>query len=170
MTKQPGVTAEETITRLIAEHQGTLLRLCYAMLHDAALAEDAVQEAFLKAYRGLKTYRGEAQEKTWLTAIALNVCRDMRRGGWFRHVDRAVTPEMLPAPAQDASEQDRELTAAVMNLPVLLREAVLLYYYQGMQTPQIASLLGVSHQAVSDRLARARRKLRAVMERSDDDG
>ena len=159
---------EETLRRLIREHQGNLTRLCYAILHDRAQAEDAVQETCLRAWRGLSRFRGDAQEKTWLCRIAVNVCRDMQRSAWFRFTDRRVTPEMLPEPASadPASDEDRALTAAVMNLPPRLREAVLLYYYQELSMPEIAAALGVSHQAVSDRLARARRLLRTELERS----
>ena len=158
----------ETFCRMIREHQVRLTRLCYAILHDQALAEDAVQETFLKAWRNAASFRGDASERTWLSRIAVNVCRDMRRSAWFRFTDRRMTPDMLPEPADEprASDADRELTAAVMSLPLRLREAVLLYYFQELTTPEIATTLGVSHQAVSDRLARARRKLRAALERS----
>ena len=52
---------------------------CFACLNDEALAEDAVQETFLKAYRALDRFRGDAEEKTWLLRIAINTCRDLRR-------------------------------------------------------------------------------------------
>ncbi|MBQ8554597.1 MAG: sigma-70 family RNA polymerase sigma factor [Clostridia bacterium] len=163
----PNRTASETISRLIATHQTALLRLCFAYLHDEALAEDAVQETFLKAYRSLHRFRSDASEKSWLTAIAMNTCRDLRKSGWFRFVDRTVTPEQLPDPACAITPQDGEVTASVMNLPIRLREAVLLYYYQDMTLDETAQVLGISHQAVSDRLSRARKKLKTVLERSD---
>ena len=70
--KGPCRSPEEEITRLVEEHQLALLRLCFAYLHDRALAEDAVQETFLKAYRKLDQFRGNAGMKTWLSAIAIN--------------------------------------------------------------------------------------------------
>lgn len=94
--KDPGCGHEETMMRMVNEWQLSLLRLCYIQLQDKELAEDAVQETFLKAYRSLQSFRGECSEKTWLTRIAINTCRDMQRGGWFRHIDRRVTPDMLP--------------------------------------------------------------------------
>lgn len=157
---------EATLHRLIHAHQTELTRLCYAILHDRILAEDAVQETFVKAWRGLESFRGDALERTWLTRIAINTCRDLRRSAWFRLNDRRITPEMLPEATADATDADRSLTVAVMSLPIRLREAVLLYYYQELSMPQVAQVLGISHQAVSDRLARARRKLRAELERS----
>ena len=73
-------TNEERITRLVDTYQISLKRMCTVWLKDASLAEDAVQEAFIRAYRALPAFRGECGEKTWLTRIALNVCRNMRRG------------------------------------------------------------------------------------------
>lgn len=160
----PDNEKEAVIRRMIDEHQTALLRLCYLYLHDVQLAEDAVQETFLKAYRTLERYRGEASAKTWLTRIAMRTCCDMRRSFWFRRMDRRVTPEMLPEPAQETAENDSALTVAVMNLPKKEREAVLLYYYQDMNVSEIADVLGVTQPTVSYRLKRAREKLRQELE------
>lgn len=162
--REPSRASEDVLNRLVEEYQGALLRLCYAYLHDRSLAEDAVQETFLKAYRNLNGYRGDASEKTWLMKIAMNTCRDFRRTGWFLHTDRTMTPDRLPEPSASASEQDREITAAVMRLPVKLREVVLLCYYQSMTTVEAAQTLGISQQAVSARLQRARARLHNVLE------
>ena len=96
IVKGPDNDREAVIRRMIGEHQTALLRLCYLYLHDVHLAEDAVQETFIKAYRTLDTFRSASSEKTWLTRIAMRTCCDMRRTFWFRRMDRRVTPEMLP--------------------------------------------------------------------------
>ena len=150
---------KDMLERLILEHEVSLKRLCYFYLHDRALAEDAVQETFLKAYRFLKDFRGEANERTYLTRIAINTCKDMLRTGWLRHMDRRVTPEELPA-RQETDPYHREVAAAVMNLPWKLREVTLLYYYQGMTMPEIAEILHISQPAVTGRLKRAREHLK----------
>ncbi len=150
----------EEFRLLVEEHQTPLLRLCFLYLHDAQLAEDAVQETFLKALRGWADFRGEASRKTWLTRIAIRTCCDMRRTFWFRHMDRRVTPDCLPEPIAPVDENDQSLTLAVMRLPRKLREAVLLYYYQEMPVKEVAAALGISQPSVSDRLRRAREKLK----------
>ena len=160
----PDNEKEAVIRRMIDEHQTALLRLCYLYMHDVQLAEDAVQETFLKAYRTVERFRGEASAKTWLTRIAMRTCCDMRRSFWFRRMDRRVTPEMLPGPVQETAEDDSALTIAVMNLPKKEREAVLLYYYQDMNVSEIADVLGVTQPTVSYRLKRAREKLRQELE------
>lgn len=151
--------------RLVREHQAALLRTCFLCLRDRAAAEDAVQETFVKAYRSMDSFRGECAERTWLVKIAMNVCRDLRRSAWFRFTDRRVTPEMLPEASAPCSQQDEELTAAVLRLPVKEREAVLMYYYHGMTTVEISEALGVAQSSVSGRLQRARQKLRDALER-----
>ena len=155
---------EERFCQMVDQHQTALLRLCYMQLQDQALAEDAVQETFLKAYRSLDTFRGACSEKTWLTRIAINTCRDMRRSGWFRRVDRHITPENLPETGDSFQETDEEITLAVMNLPCRCREIVLLRYYQQMSLEEVAETLGVSASTVSTQLNRARKKLRVLLE------
>ncbi len=168
--KDPDSRRDQTIERLIIQYQTPLLRLCYVQLHDRTLAEDAVQETFLKAFRGFGQFRGDSSEKTWLTRIAVNTCRDFQRGGWFRHTDRSVTPEMLPVAADTHPDmEDYDMSLAVMNLPRKLREVILLYYYHDMGTEEIAETLGIAQSSVSNRLRRGREKLRGLLEGRDQD-
>lgn len=162
--KDPGCGRDEAIERMVNEWQGPLLRLCYIELGDRSMAEDAVQETFLKACRAMDTFRGECSEKTWLTRIAVNTCRDMRRGGWFKHTDRRFTPDMLPETAQEPTEEQTDLTAAVMNLPEKFRVVIMLYYYQNMDTVQIGTALGISQPSVSGRLRKGRELLHKALE------
>ena len=159
----------ERFERLVNQFQASLLRTCYMYLRDQEQAEDAVQETFFKAYRNLGAFRGESAEKTWLMKIAVNTCHDMRKTGWFRHMDRRVTPEMLPEASVPFQEFEEGLIVEVMNLPLRLREVVLLYYYQNMDTNEIAETLGIARSSVSGRLQRARKKLRDVLEGTDSD-
>lgn len=159
----------ECFERLVNQCQASLLRTCYMYLRDREQAEDAVQETFFKAYRNFGAFRGESAEKTWLMKIAINTCRDMRRTGWFLHMDRRVTPEMLPDASVPFEEIEEGLIVEVMNLPLRLREVVLLYYYQNMDTNEIAQTLGIARSSVSGRLQRARKKLREILEGTDSD-
>ena len=167
--KDPDSLRDQTIERLITQHQTSLLRLCYVQLQDQALAEDAVQETFLKAYKGFDSFRGDSSEKTWLTRIAVNTCRDFQRGGWFKHTDRRVTPDMLPVGTVQPDTEDLDLSLAVMKLPRKIREAILLYYYQDMSTEEIAETLDIAQSSVSNRLRRGREKLRKLLEGRDQD-
>ena len=149
------------------QYEESLLRMCFACLNDAALAEDAVQETFLKAYRALNRFRGDAEEKTWLLRIAINTCRDLRRSAWFRHVDRKVTLDALGDQTdspQEWSRWDDTLTRAVMELKPKYREAVLLCCYQGLTGQEAASVLKISRSAVMNRLRQAKAILRKELE------
>ena len=161
--KVPDSCPETVLERLIRENEVSLKRLCYLYLHDEAQAEDAVQETFLKVYRSLKNFRGEASEKTWLTRIALNICKDMLRSAWFRHTDRRITVDMLPAAQAIRDPYHREVATAVMNLPGKLREVILLYYYRGLTMTETAEVLGITQPAVTSRLKRAKDKLKAEL-------
>ena len=155
---------EKRFEEMVDQYQNALLRMCYIQLRDRSLAEDAVQETFIKAYRNLSAFEGKAGEKTWLMRITINTCRDMNRSGWMRLMDRRYTPDMLPEAAVPFEESEEELVLAVMQLPFKLREVILLYYYQGMNTMDIADSLGISQSSVSGRLKRARDKMRISLE------
>ena len=80
------VTDEQTLVRLMTAYGTDIKRLCLCLLNDSFLAEDAAQETFVKAWRNLPGFRQECSEKTWLCRIAVNTCRSMQRGFWFRSV------------------------------------------------------------------------------------
>ena len=158
----PDNVREETLRRMMTRYKNDLMRMCVAYLKDAALAEDAVQETFVKAYKALDTFRGDSSEKTWLIRIAINTCRSIQRDRWFRFVDRSVAADILPI--QSASDEDRALMEAVMSLPHKYKEVVLLYYYQGLNLMEISEALGVAASTISTRLKKAREKLRRELE------
>lgn len=159
---------EKRIEHMVTLYQLPLLRMCIMYLHDEELAKDAVQETFINAYRNLDKFRAGSSEKTWLTRIAINCCKNVYRTGWFKHVDRSVTLDKLSERPAPVDQEDDEITTAIMNLPMKLREVALLCWLQEMTYAGAAEALGISRQAVSSRLNRARRKLRFALERSDD--
>ena len=154
------------LEELVDRYQEQVTRMCFLYLCDKTMAEDAVQETFLKVYRSMDTFRGESGEKTWIMKIAIRTCYDMNHSGWFRVINRHVTPDMFAdrTAAVLPDESDEELSAAVMRLPYKLREVILLYYYQGMKVNEIADALDISHSAVSARLIRGRERLKNQLE------
>lgn len=171
VVKAPDNNREEKLTRLVEAYQKPLLDLCYMYLRDRALAEDAVQETFLKAYKSLNAFRGESGERTWLTRIAVNTCRDMRRSAWLRHVNREVTPEELICAVTEDFHQDAiDLANAIMRLPDKYKEVILLRYDQAMSMTEIASTLGVTTSMVSRRIKKAHAKLYGMLGKEYLDG
>jgi RNA polymerase sigma-70 factor (ECF subfamily) len=157
-------TLEHHLIHLMERYEKDLLRMCCVYLQDRTLAEDAVQETFLKAYQGLAAFRGDCVEKTWLMRIAMNTCKNMRRNAWFRFVEQRITPENLPQPAPYAEADSITLTQEVMHLPRKQQEVILLHYYQGLTGREIAQALGISDPAVSKRLKQARARLHIALE------
>lgn len=166
IVKDPGNDHEATLTHMVETYEVLLFRTCYMYLRDRDLAEDAVQETFLKAYRALHTFRGDCSEKTWLMRIAVNVCRDIMRSMWMRFVDRRVSLDLLPEPAQEYDNWNSlDLARAIMKLPVKLKEVVLLYFYHDMTMREISEALGVSASVVSKRIKQACSKLEGILGR-----
>ncbi|MCH5288005.1 MAG: sigma-70 family RNA polymerase sigma factor [Christensenellaceae bacterium] len=147
------------------------MRISYVYLQDAALAEDAVQETFIKAYQALDSFRDESKESTWLTRIAINTCKDMKRNSWFRLFDRRVSLDQLPEPIQRSlTEEDGWLMEDILNLPDREKDVVLMYYYQGMSVYEVGKALNLHAGTVSKRLEKARRRLRGILEGGNKDG
>ena len=170
VVKDPGNNHDQIIIDLVNQYQGMLLRMCYVYLRDQELAKDAVQETFLKAYRGLSAFHGESSVKTWLIQIAINTCKSIKRSAWWRYIDRRVTPEDIPQTGMMTDEDDMDVMCDIMQLPSNLKEVIMLYYWQDMNVTEIAQALGVSQSTVSRRLNHARKRLRDVLDRRCYDG
>ena len=99
----------------------------------------------------------------------MNTCRDMRRAGWFRFMDRRVTPEDVPpVPVHPFENSDADaLAQAIIKLPFKQKEVILLYYYHDMTMREIADTLGINVSSVSGRLKHAHTKLRNLLENED---
>lgn len=147
------------LERLMEQYGSGLLRMSALYLKDAHLAQDAVQETFLKAYRHLHDYRGDSSEKTWLTSICINVCRDMLRTAWFRHQSR-IDLDSLPEQPADFTFPDSTVLSEVMRLPAKYREVILTRYYEGLKLKETARALQLSEGKVRSRLNKANDILR----------
>ena len=153
--------AEQEMLRLMDAYGPSLVGMCTLLLKDAHLAQDVVQETFIRAWRQGKLR--QETEKAWLTRVAVNLCRDEYRSRWFRHVDRRITPEELPIPA-DAPAEDSGLLDRVSLLPMKEREVIVMHYWNDMSPEEIAKLLNVDRATVFRRLARGRKRLKLELE------
>lgn len=146
---------------LMNRYGSAILRFCTLQLRDARLAEDAAQDVFVKAWKAMDRFQGRSSEKTWLYRIAINTCRDYQRTGWFRWMDRSVTPEDMPQAGWEEPRFDHlPITQAVQALPPKWRTAVYLRYCEGMKLSEVAALQQVSEATVKRRLSRAAAALR----------
>ena len=148
---------EATLDEWLDQYGDLINRTCCLILGDRALAEDATQEVFIRAWKSMAQYKGDASPKTWLTKIAINTCRNVRRTAWFRRYDRSVTPEELPL---SAPAEDRTLFLTVQQLPEKFRQVIVLKYYQGMSLDEMADALAISRSTAHHRLQKALQMLR----------
>ena len=152
-----------TVEELIDQHGDDILRLCLLYMGERQLAEDAFQETFVRAWRHMNTFRGESSVKTWLSHIAVNVCRDMLRTPWLRMRRSARSvEEMEHLPAPDAAPR-HELMDAIRALPDKYREVIVLVYVQDMKLREAAAQLRLPVPTVSTRLRRARARLAQLL-------
>lgn len=162
----PSGNQEERLKDWIGRYSNDVLRTCYVMLADRALAEDAMQDTFLKVWRGMSRYdgRNDASPKTWIMRIAINTCKDYRRTAWMRGRAQTSTYDDLPDALCPVTEVSRELFLTVLTLPDKYKQVVLLYHYQELTMEETAHALGVSRPAVSRRLQKAYALLRISLE------
>ena len=155
---------KSNLDRLMREHGDGVFRLCYMYLNEYQLAEDALQDTFLRVYTKYDGFRHESSEKTWITRIAINVCKSFMRKKSFseKPVDESEFAQYETL--EDASledivferERNSRLFKAVIKLDRIYKEVILLFYYRELKTNEIASILKIPEGTVKTRLMRAR--------------
>ena len=157
--------AEPLLERLMNEYGDTLLRMCYLYLKDYHLAEDAVQETFLKAMRAYGSFEHKSSEKTWLIRIAINCCKNIMRSRWFGicQANPDNPPEQAGSdPVEGLLEKDC-ISTAIMKLSSSDRQVLVLYYYQELSVKELAGIIGKKENAVTQQLSRARKRLKKIL-------
>ncbi len=155
-------SARERLEALIAAHGDEVYRFCLGMLRDHHDAQDACQDAFLRAYRSLDRFREESSLRTWVMRIALNVCRDQKRSAWFKRIILKDAPEG-DAQSWIHGQAARDIWYMVDTLPKRQREVVLLYYQQGFTCDEVGKMLRMPKGSVSSNLKRARQRLAQML-------
>ena len=178
MTPVPGVSDPDLIaahvagdplafTELVRRHRDRMWAIALRTLGDPEEAADAVQDAFISAFRSASGFRGQAQVSTWLHRIVVNACLDRIR----RNRARPTSPLPDAGPGEPASAldavADRECRMAVDDalraLPVEQRAAIVLVDVEGYSVAETAQLLGVAEGTVKSRCARGRTRLAVLL-------
>lgn len=160
----------ELYGELMRAHQAAVLGLCLAILGDRHEAEDAAQAAFLKAYRALGRFEGQASFRTWLTRIAINTCKDRLRQrqrqrtqsleAWVE-AGKPLPSALVQAPAEEARQGPLSLELLARLSPGERGLVDLLMGDDTLSYAELGERLGLSLDGVKGRLKRARGKLRA---------
>jgi RNA polymerase sigma-70 factor (ECF subfamily) len=172
--------ARERFGELVGRHQRRAVRIAYHYLRDAADADEAVQDAFVKAYMHLSTFREELPFEVWFTRILINGCLDRLKAR--RRRQRWVAPpvvdafgverdpgEYLPASGPSPEEQvltderRRQLSTALAKLPERQRMVFMLSHFEGWSSREVSTMTGLNESTVRVHLFRAIRRLRSLL-------
>lgn len=149
-----------------------VLSLAYFYLKDRQMAEDAAQEVFLRVYNRLDEFRGESSYYTWIYRITVNLCRDRLRSWYCRRMipwercSDSLSGDDTEEKALDNIEAS-EVLQAVLELPPIYREVVVLKYYSDLPVSEIARICGIKNNNVRVRLHRAYQMLKEKLGRRE---
>ncbi|HOJ70149.1 MAG TPA: RNA polymerase sigma factor [Candidatus Hydrogenedentes bacterium] len=153
-------------SELVRRHQDEAYTLAYRFMRDSALAEDMAQEAFLKAFRLLQSYRGECSFRTWMYRVVSSVCLTELRRRKNRHEvewnDSLELSEERPVVDRDLHEKIR---GCVRLLPERYATVISMYYLAGAPYEEIADALNIPQGTLKTWMFRARKLLRQIVEK-----
>jgi RNA polymerase sigma-70 factor, ECF subfamily len=171
--------ARERYAELVSRHQRRASRIAFHYVRDAAEADEAVQDAFVKAYSHLNTFREELPFEVWFTRILINGCLDRikartRRERWITSMpdgpggerdfaERMPGREPSPEDQLLARERGRQVAKALAKLPDRQRTVFMLSHYEGCSSREVSVITGLNESTVRVHLFRAIRKLRVLL-------
>lgn len=151
---------EELFKKLVTQYGNSILRMCYMYLKDYQLAEDVTQETFLQVWNKYETFENKSSEKTWITRIAINRCKNCMRASWFKRISIEELSEIFENDSSEMILNKGTISLKIMKLPQKYREVILLYYYQELSVKEISAVLNQKETTILQRLKRARECLK----------
>lgn len=171
--------ARERYAELVARHQRRASRIAFHYVRDNAEADEAVQDAFVKAYSHLSTFREELPFEVWFTRILINGCLDRikartRRERWMTSMpdgpggerdfaERTPGHGLSPEAQLLSRERRRQVAGAIAKLPDRQRTVFMLSHYEGCTSREVSAMTGLNESTVRVHLFRAIRKLRVLL-------
>ncbi|OCS89024.1 sigma-70 family RNA polymerase sigma factor [Caryophanon latum] len=157
------------LERVMIAYGDELVRLAYTYVKESEVAKDVVQNAFVKCYRHLDTFRGDANIKTWLYRITMNESKDYLKS-WHCRMVRVKSFFHENSARQQSAEKEvlhrfahAQLKADIFTLPTMYREVVYLHYFEDLAVAEIAELLHASPHTIKTRLRRGTQRLGAIL-------
>ena len=157
------------LQQIMREHGDYLMRLSYVYVKSWAVAEDIVQDVFIKFYKTQSKFKQQSSLKTYLAKMTINKSCDYLRSVKGRLAILKNSWKEVPQSEASAEQRtlnklkDNQLAAAVLELPIKYREVIVLYYYEDMTSNAIALLLNIPENTVKTRLKRAREQLKSKL-------
>ena len=151
------IIQQEKFVEFVKDNKNGMYRFAYGILKNEADAEDAVSEAIIKGYENLYKLRDPEKIKVWMMTILSEAKKIYKKKKIY------IPEEFLPEIAVE-KEKDYALWDIVKSLPPNFSEIIILYYYEGFSTKEIASILKIAEGTVKSRLSRAREQLKEMLE------
>ena len=152
---------QQAFYKLYHQFKGRVFAICYRLLAQRSLAEDATQESFIRAWQQLPHFRGDSSFSTWLHSISARAAVDLWRKNKMM---RLVSDEEIPEQAAPAVADEPELEAAIRRLPAQARTVFVLFALEGYQHNEIAALLDIAEGSSKAQYHRARQLLRSWLD------
>ncbi len=167
------VDTSQTIAQLVAEYSTALYRVAFSVTRNAAEAEDAVQETFLRVLKHESRLSDIRDYRVWLVRIVWNIVLDRKRRAKTRPENEDLADHARSLPSADRAADDSAISAQeqgrilalVDRLPRPEREALLLSAVQELTTAEIAATLGTTESSIRSRIFRARKQLSVLLEK-----
>lgn len=161
---------ETAFNHLVMRHRQTVYFLALGLLNSVEDAEDLAQDAFVRAYEGLKKFRGHSSFRTWIYRITLNLCLNEIRKRKVRHIFSleslgltAISRDRSPDEAVEHDERHRALNSAIVQLPPKQRQVFVLRHYSELPHAEIAEIMGRNVGTIKANYYQAVRKLRSAL-------
>lgn len=152
---------ELEFTELVQQHKGTIYTVCFMFAEDAAEADDLFQDVLVNLWRGLKDFRAESAEATWVWRVALNTCISQQRKKRKRNF---VSLSMESNFFEDNDEEARQVRLLHERIHCLqpFDRAIVLLWLENLSYEDIAAIVGITVKNVSVRLVRIREQLKRM--------
>lgn len=153
---------EQAFQQVMETYSDYLLRIAYLYVKDWQVAEDIVQDSFLSYYVKFEQFEERASLKTYLVRIVINKCKDYLKSRTYRkqQLTNRFFQSKADPPTMIQQAERLDIADAVLQLPILLRELIIHYYYEELSILEVATLLGISDNTVKTRMRRARHLLK----------
>jgi RNA polymerase sigma factor (sigma-70 family) len=145
-------------------HSDMVWRLCLMYLRNKTDAEDAFQEIFIKLIEKNPFFNDKNHEKAWLIKVTSNLCKDIIRKNIFRKCED-IDDVTVPI----SENENREVVYEVLKLPLIYRNVIYLYYFEGFNTLELSSMLHIKESTIRSQLKRAREMLKEKLNGGDFD-
>ncbi|MFD1019318.1 RNA polymerase sigma factor [Thalassobacillus hwangdonensis] len=163
---------ERTMKEVMDQYGSYLKRSSYLMVKDEQLAEEIVQDSFIKAFRNIHQLKEPEKLKSWLTTITYNLCRSHLRKKRFKLFSISDHDHHLEDEREEQPEsyivrisQNQQLAKAVLQLKDTYREVIVLFHYDEYSIEEIEAITGMKQPTIKTRLRRGRNHLKEILEK-----